>query len=222
MRNPFTRRGLPIAAALGAALFASTALAQRGPDDAAAADEREIPTAARRAHEWSPDPDATGGPPWFASASPLIVFFSGDDEVDTDPGFGAQFRVGRELVSNFYVVGSYLVAVAEAEAADEFGDSSDEEDFVLHIPTIGVGVRAGFTPEIYGFIEPSIGGVFGSDVDAGVVVGASTGVEIQLQPGFAVRVSFSGMFTDSSFDTDAGDVDLDAVWSVGVGLAFQF
>ena len=221
MRNPFTRHGTTIAAALGAALFASTALAQPG-TDGVAADDREVPTAARRAHEWKPDPGATGGPPWFASASPAIVFFSGDDAVDTDGGFGAQFRVGRELVPNSYVVGSYLVAFAEAEAADDFDGSSDEEDFVLHIPTIGVGVRADFTPEIYGFIEPCIGGVFGSDVDAGAVVGASTGVEIALQPGFAVRVSFSGLFTDSSFDTEAGDADLDAVWSVGVGFAFQF
>jgi hypothetical protein len=221
MSNPFTRHGTTIAAALAAALFASTASAQPGTDDVAA-DDREMPTAARRAHEWSPDPDATGGPAWFASASPTIVFFSGDDAVDTDAGFGAQFRVGRRLAGNSYVVGSYLVAFAEAEAADPFDDSSDEEDFVLHIPTIGVGVRADVSPEVYVFIEPCIGGVFGSDVDAGAAVGASTGVEIELQPGFAVRVSFSGMFTDSSFDTSAGDADLDAVWSVGVGLAFQF
>ena len=184
--------------------------------------EDRVPTAARRAREWEPSPDASGGPEGFGSASVGTVFFSGDDEIENGPGFGAELKVGRELASDFYVVGSYLFAVAETETIDPLDGTFDEDPHTLHVPTIGVGFRAAFTPEIHAFVEPRVGALLGGDVDGGPVGGGSAGVEIQLDPGIAVRVSFTGLFTDSSLETAAGDVDLNGIWSVGVGLAFEF
>ena len=196
-------------------------LEEAGIDRRAARDDR-VPTAARRAREWEPSPDASGGPEWFGSASIGAVFFSGDDEIENGPGFGAELKIGRELASDFYVVGSYLFAVAETEVFDPADDTFDDDSHMLHVPTIGVGFRAEFTPEVHAFLEPRIGALLGNDVDVGPAVGGSAGVEIRLDPGIAVRLSFTGLFTDSSIDTAAGDADLNAIWSVGVGLAFEF
>ena len=64
--------------------------------------------------------------------------------------------------------------------------------------------------------------MFGGDLDAGMVAGASAGVEFQIEPGFAVKVILTGLAADTSFETDAGDLDVDAIWSAGIGLTFDF
>jgi hypothetical protein len=183
-------------------------------------DGDRVPTAARRAAEWRGSSDPSGGDAWYFSAGAGVAWFSGDAAVDGDPGFSAQLRLAREMTGDLYVVGSYLVAVATTETPDPNG-GIDRGDHVLHVPTIGIGVRLEATPAVGIFIEPQVGAIFG-DADAGPVGGATAGVLFEIQPGLNLRVGFTGLFTDSTLDTPAGNADLNGIFSVGVGLVFEF
>jgi hypothetical protein len=194
-------------------MAASRALAQ---------DEDRVPTGVRRAAEWHPSPEGLNSDSWFFSGSAGIALFSGSDAVDGQAGFAAELRAAREISGDFYVVGSYLLAVPRTEVTDPLSGSTDRESHALHALTIGLGYRAEITPEIHLFVEPRIGGLFGTDVDAAPIGGASAGIEIDLRPGLAVNVRFTGLFTDTQMDTRVGDVHLNGIWSVGVGLTFEF
>jgi hypothetical protein len=187
-----------------------------------AQDEENVPTAARRAAEWHPSKEGLATRPWFASASAGVAWFDGDKGIDNQTGFSAEFLVGRELTSDWYVVGSYLLAIPKTEVTDPRSGDTVDETHALHIPTIGVGYRLEVSPEIHLFIEPRIGAVFGSDADLGPVAGGSTGVEFNIQPGMAIDVRFTGLFANTKLDTRAGEVDLSGIWSVGVGMRFEF
>jgi hypothetical protein len=189
---------------------------------ALAQDEDRVPTGARRAAEWHPSPEGSDSDAWFFSGSAGIAWFTGSNAVDGQPGFAAELRAAREISGDFYVVGSYLLAVPRTEVIDPLSGSIDRESHGLHIASIGLGYRAEITPEIHLFVEPRIGGVFGTDVDAAPIGGASAGVEIDVRPGLAVNVRFTGLFTDTQVDTRIGNVDLNGIWSVGVGLTFEF
>lgn len=180
-----------------------------------------MPTAARRAAEWKPSPEGSRSDAWFFSGTAGIAWFSGDDAVDGEPGFTIEARAARELTSGFYVVGSYILGVAQTQVTDLAGDIHDDSH-LFHIPSIGVGFRAEVTPEIHLFVEPRVGGIFGGDVDAGPVAGASAGAEFELDPGLLIHVRFSGLFAETSLQTPAGDADLDGIFSVGVGLTWEF
>lgn len=207
---------------LGVILF--TALSARaqeddgfdGPGDR----DRRVPTAARRANEWRGSSDPSGGAAWHFSAGGGVAFFSGDDAVDGEAGFAAEVKLAREMTGDFYVVGSYLVAVAQSELPDPDG-GTDQDDHILHVPTIGIGLRVEATPSVTLFVEPKVGVVFG-DADAGPAAGATAGVDFEIQPGLDLRVGFTALFTDATLDTDAGDADLNGIFSVGVGLVFEF
>jgi hypothetical protein len=183
-------------------------------------EEDRVPTAARRAATWRPSREGSAEP-WYLSVAPGIAFFSGDD-VDADPGFFVEARLSRDLTEDVYVVGAYLFTGAGTETPDPLGGSDDSETHYLHVPTIGVGLRAELNPEIHLFIEPRIGAVLTDDGDAGPAGGAAAGVTIELDPGISVIVGFTGLVTDTTLETDAGDADLDAIWLVGVGLMFEF
>ena len=178
-----------------------------------------VPTGARRAAEWEPSPEGITGYPWHFSFGVGFAYYSGDDFDDT--GFAAEVKLARDLSSGFYVSGAYLLAFAETEVADPLDGSTSDETHVLNIPTLGVGFRAEFSPEINLFIEPRIGAVI-TGGDAGMAAGASAGVNIQLDPGISVHFTFTGLATDASVDTDAGDRDLNGLFAAGIGLVFQF
>lgn len=197
------------------------------PDDRAARDEQaarndRVPTGARRAREWRPTPEGASADAWHFSAGAGLAFFSGDDAVSDDPGFSVEVKASRDLTADLYVVGSYFVGFADSEFTDPFDGTEESDSHVLHVPTIGIGVRFEATPEIRFFLEPKLGALLSSDADAAPVGGATAGVDIELDPGLAVRVSFTGLVTDTELQTDAGDADLDGIWSVGVGLVFEF
>lgn len=199
--------------------------AQPGRDEDAGFDgpgrrSERVPTAARRAAEWRGSSDPSAGAAWHFSAGAGVAFFTGDDAVDGDPGFSAELRLAREMTGDFYVVGSYLVATAETESPDPDG-ATDRDDYFLHVPTIGIGLRVEATPSIHLFVEPKVGAVFG-DVDAAPVGGATAGADFEIQSGLSLRVGITGLFTDAALDTPAGDVDLSGIFSVGVGLVFEF
>jgi hypothetical protein len=209
---------------LSALLFPTAAAADRGAvglqrvrDD----DDERVPTGARRAAEWEPSREGVAGRPWEFSVSAGLAFFSGDDAFDDQPGFAIDLRAAHDLTGDFYVVGSYLLAFARTDVIDELDGSNDRDTKVLHVPTVGVGFRAEVTPEIQLFVEPKLGAVITSD-DVGPAGGASAGVDFEVDPGIAVRVGFTGLLTDSRVDTSAGDADLNGIWSVGVGLVFEF
>ena len=186
---------------------------QRDPD--------EVPTGARRAAEWHPTKEGIVGEPWQVSASAGIAYFTGDGDLDTS-GFTAELRLSHDLSNDFYVVGSYFLAIAGTDVDNPIDGSSDSDTAVLHIPTIGVGYRLEMNPEIYLFFEPRIGILFSGDADTGPAGGISTGVEIDLDPSIAIRFAFTGLFTDTRLDTSSGDVDLNGIWSVNVGMAWRF
>jgi hypothetical protein len=197
------------------------AVASAGAQESRIDDETdEVPTAARRASEWrGSTSDAVSGPSFTAGVG--IVWFSADDGVETDPGFNLNLRLTHDLAGDFYVVGSYTLASVETQFDSPLAGSSDTDDHLLHVPTLGIGVRFDATPEISLFLEPKIGAIFGDDTDAGPVGGASTGVDIQIQPGMSVRFTFTGLVTDATIETNAGDADLDAMWAVSVGIGFE-
>jgi hypothetical protein len=201
-------------------LVAAVALATGSP--ALAQDEDRVPTAARRAAEWHPSPEGSNSDAWFFSGAVGVGWFSGDRAVNGQPGFTAELRAAREISSNFYVVGSYLLAIPRTEVSDPLTGTTETGNHALHVPTIGLGYRAEVTPEVHLYIEPRIGGVFGGDVDAAPAGGASAGVQIDIRPGMAVDVRFTGLLTDTKIDTRAGDVDLSGIWSIGLGLTFEF
>jgi hypothetical protein len=185
-------------------------------------DEDNVPTGARRAAEWKPSPEGLNSDAWYFSASAGFCWFNGDDGVDGDAGFSLEARVARELSSDFYAVGSYLLAFAPTDVVDPTDGSDHTDTSVLNIPTIGIGYRWVIKPEIHLFIEPRLGAVFGGDVDIAPVGGAAAGVQIQLDPGIWVHATFTGLLTDATIETRHVDTDLDAIWSVGVGLTFEF
>jgi hypothetical protein len=180
-----------------------------------------VPTGARRAAEWRPSPEGSRSDSWFLSGTAGIAYFSGDNAVDDEPGFVFEARAARELTSGFYVVGSYILGFAQTEVTDINGDTHDDTH-TFHIPSVGVGFRADVTPNIYLFVEPRVGGIFGDDVDAGPVAGASAGAEFELSPGLLVHIRLTGLFAETSLQTPAGDADLDGIFSVGVGLTWEF
>ena len=47
-------------------------------------------------------------------------------------------------------------------------------------------------------------------------------VDIQLDPGILVRANFTALAVGAGVDTDAGDAELNALYSVGIGLVFEF
>jgi hypothetical protein len=178
-----------------------------------------IPTGARRAAEWKPSPEGIRGYPWDFSFGAGFAYYSGDDFDDT--GLALEVKLARDLSNGFYASAAYLLTFAETEVTDPLDGSTSDEDHVLNIPTLGVGFRAEFNPEINLFIEPRIGAVITSD-DAGIAAGASAGVNIQLQPGMSVHVTFTGLATDLAVETDAGDADLNGLFAAGIGLVFEF
>jgi len=185
-------------------------------------DADRVPTGAVRAAQWKPTQEGIVGLPWSVSASAGFAWFSGSDAVDGQPGFAAELRAARDLSSdNIYVAGSYLLVIGQTEVTNPNTGSRDDQSHVLNVPTIALGFRTDVTPSIHLFIEPKLGVVFG-DADTAPVGGASAGAEFDLQPGMSFRVNFTGLATRSSIHTSAGDADLDAIWSVGVGLAFEF
>ena len=184
-------------------------------------DADRVPTGARRAAEWRPSHEGVVGAPWHFSATAGLAFFAGDDAIDDRPGFGAELSVSRDLASEFYVAGAYLLGFARTEVEDPLGGSADSDTEVLHALTLGVGFRGELSPEVSLFVEPKIGAVIGGD-DAGPAGGASAGLDIELQPGLAVRVNFTGLFTDTDVETPAGDANLNGVFTAGVGLVFEF
>lgn len=119
-------------------------------------------------------------------------------------------------------MGSYALAFARTDVTDPLDGSSDRDTAVLNVPTVGIGLRAEVSPEIRLFVEPKLGALFGGDADAAPVGGASAGIDIALDPGIAIRVGFTGLLTDTSIETSAGDADLTGIWSVGIGLVFEF
>lgn len=182
----------------------------------------DVPTGARRAAEWEPSREGAGGEPWHFGAAFGVAFFSGDSAVDGDAGFLAELRASRDLTEYIYFVGSYALAFARTDVIDPLNGSSDRDTAVLHVPTVGIGFRAEVTPEIRLFVEPKIGALFGGDADAAPVGGATAGIDIELDPGIAIRVGFTGLLTDTSIETSAGDADLTGIWSIGIGLVFEF
>lgn len=188
--------------------------------EARAADD--IPTGARRAAEWEPSREGATGEPWQFGAAFGVAFFSGDNAVDGDTGFVAEVRASKDLNEDIYFVGSYTLAFARTDVTNPLDGSSNRDTAVLHVPTVGVGFRAELTPEIRLFVEPKIGALFGPDADAAPAGGATAGVDIELDPGIAIRLGFTGLLTDTSLQTAAGDVDLTGIWSAGIGLVFEF
>lgn len=182
-----------------------------------------VPTGARRAREWRPTREGLSADAWHFSAGAGLAFFSGDDAVSDDPGFAAELKVSRDLSGDLYVVGSYLLGFAESEFTDPVDGTEESDSHVLHVPTIGLGVRFEATPEIRFFLEPKLGALFGSDADAAPVGGATAGVDIELDPGIAVRVAFTGLATDTELEIDdEEEADLNGIWSLAVGLVFEF
>ena len=212
--NPLTSlRTIPAAVALAAIIsLAQPGLAQSDQVD-------RVPTGARRAAEWHPSPEGLSSDAWFLSGTVGMALFTGDEAVEDEAGFTAEFRVARELASDFYAVGSYLLGLASVE--DPSPASDDEDTAVLHIPTLGIGWRPELTPEIHLLLEPRIGVLFG-DADTAPVGGGSVGVEIQLDPGILVNARFTALFTGTDVDTPGDDAELNALWSVGVGMTFEF
>jgi hypothetical protein len=184
-------------------------------------DDDRVPTGARRAAEWDPSPEGVAGAPWEFSVSAGLAFFSGDDAFDDQPGFAAELRASHDLTGDFYVVGSYLLGFARTEVTDEDDGSLDRDTHVLNVPTVGVGFRAELTPQIDLFVEPKLGAVITGD-DVGPAGGASAGIDIGLDAGICVRLGLTGLLTRTTVDTSAGDADLNGIWSVGVGLVFEF
>jgi len=179
----------------------------------------DVPTGARRAAEWEPSREGLVGEPWDFAVLAGFTFISGDDAFD-DAGFAAELKLSRDLASDFYVAGSYLLAFVSTDVTDPDGSAVDETH-TLHVPTLGVGYRAELSPEIHLFIEPKLGALITGD-DVGPVGGFSTGVDIQVDPGILVRANFTALAVDAGVDTDAGDADLNALYSVGIGLVFEF
>jgi hypothetical protein len=184
--------------------------------------EDDVPTGARRAANWHPTPEGVAGEPWQVSGSVGVGYFTGDRAVRDNAGFTAELRVSHDLADSFYIVGSYLLGFARTEVTDPDDGSTDRDTAVLNVPTIGLGFRGEVTPGIHLFIEPRLGLLFGGDADTAPAGGAAAGVDIQLNPGIDVRVAFTGLLTDSDIDTSAGDAHLSGIWSVGVGLVFEF
>ena len=192
-------------------------------DDRDARNRDRVPTGARRAREWRPTPGGASADAWHFSAGAGLAFFSGDDAVSDDPGFALELKASRDLTADLYVVGSYLLGFAESEFTDPVDGTEESDSHLLHVPTIGLGVRLEATPEIGFFLEPKIGALFSSDADAAPVGGATVGTDIELDPGIAVRVSFTGLVTDTELEVDDdAEADLNGIWSVGVGLVFEF
>src|SRR5205085_3055221 len=129
---------------------------------AMAQDEDRVPTAARRAAEWHPSREGLNSEAWWVSGTAGVAWFSGDGAVNGEAGFTAELRAAREIANNFYVVGSYLLAVPRTQVTDPVSGSTDRESHAVHVPTIGIGYRAEITPELHLFVEPRIGGIFGS------------------------------------------------------------
>jgi hypothetical protein len=203
------------------ALLVAGAASARG-QDVYDRDDDYVPTGARRAANWHPTRQGIVGEPWQFSGTVGVAYFSGDRAVRDNAGFTAEARLSHDLAENFYLVGSYLLGFARTEVTDPDTGSADRDTVVLNVPTIGLGFRGEVTPEIHLFVEPRLGLLFGPDADTAPAGGASAGVDIQLQPGLDVRVAFTGLATDSELDTSAGDKHLSGIWSVGVGLAFEF
>jgi hypothetical protein len=229
MSEPHRRRRIGLAALLGVVLTFAAGPARAAQDDRdedagfngrGDSEGERVPTAARRAAEWRGSSDPSGGDAWHFAAGAGVAWFTGDDDVDSDPGFSAEVRVARDMTDDLYVVGSYLLTVPRTETPDPDG-GTDRDDYVLHVPTIGVGARLEAGPSVSLFVEPRIGAIFG-DADAGPVGGATAGAIIEIQPGLNLRVSFTGLFTDSTLDTPVGDADLNGIFNVGVGLVFEF
>lgn len=181
-------------------------------------DDDHTPTGARRAAEWRPSREGLDTHPIDLSATAGIAFFSGGEAVEGDAGFSLELRADGEITGGLYAVGSYLLAVARTDT-DSFGD--DTETTFLHAPTVGIGYRAEITPEIRLFIEPRIGILLGAE-DVAPIGGAAAGAEFQVQPGFLVHARFTGLFTAAEIDAGDFDADLNAIWSIGVGVTFEF
>ena len=178
-----------------------------------------VPTGARRAAEWQPSPEGVSSDAWFLSGDVGVALLTGDEAVEDEAGFTAELRIARELASDFYAVGSYLIGFARVEDPSPFSD--DEDTAVLHIPTLGIGWRPELTPEIHLLLEPRIGVIFG-DADTAPAGGGSIGVEIQLDPGIHFNARFTALFTGTDVDTPGEDADLNALWSAAVGMTWEF
>jgi hypothetical protein len=216
MTHPTYRHVAPVPLLALLALLATAPRARAQTSD----DPDRVPTGARRAAEWRPSPAGSDPDSWFVSGTAGIGWFTGDDGIDGDPGFTLELRGAREITGDFYVVGSYLLAFAKTEVSLE--GTSDRDTHVLHVPTIGLGYRAELSPEVHLFVEPRLGVLFGSDADAAPVGGAAAGVELEVRPGLLVNVRLTGLFTDASLDTAGLDQDLNGIFSVGVGLTWEF
>lgn len=182
--------------------------------------EDDVPTAARRAARWHPAPGSSDAGAWFASASVGPAWFSGD-RIDEGPDFFAQFRFGRELTREVYLVGSYGIGFVTTDVRTPDG-SRDEETHDLHAVTGGFGVRLELAPEFEVFVEPRVGMVFGSDAHLGPAGGGTAGLSLQAAEGLYLRLELTGLVADTSLDTRGRNADLDALWSVGLGLQFEF
>ena len=205
-------------AALSAAAPASLAQPNDGTEVGVSDD---VPTGARRAAEWKPSPEGLSGPPWLVSASAGFLVLGGDDPVDEEGGFAFELRASRSLTGGFYFAGSYLLGVVETDVVDPDDGSEEDETHFLHVPTLGVGWRAELSPEISLFIEPKIGALITSD-DIGVVGGGTVGFGFQVDPGWGVRIGLTALAANASLDTEAGDADISGLFSVGIGLVFEF
>ena len=173
------------------------------------------PTGARRAAEWRPTREGLDSNPVYFSATVGLGFFSGDEAID-DVGFTAELHGSGEITGGLYFAGSYLLAFVQTE-----GFFGEDDTHFLHAPTVGLGYRAEIMPEIHLFIEPRIGVLFGGE-DAAPIGGAAAGAEFQLNPGLLLHARFTGLLTDAEVDTGTFNADLDAIWSVGVGVTFEF
>ena len=158
--------------------------------------------------------------PWYFTASAGVGWFGGDDISDT-PGFAGQLRLARDLSDEAYLVGSYLFALPETEVTTP-GGGTDEDRHDLHAFTFGAGLRGDVTREAQLFIEPRVGVLFGSDIDAAFAFTLSGGVDFFVTEGVAVRFEVTGLLTDADIDTSGPTANLESGFIANFGVSFEF
>lgn len=158
--------------------------------------------------------------PWFVIVSAGPAWFDGDD-LDNSVSFAAQVRVARELSRNAYIVGGYLFALPETDVTNASGASNhDRHD--LHAVTIGAGMQGDVSPDFRLYVEPHIGVLFGSDIDAAAVGSVTAGVAFFATDQLAMRFEITGLVTDATIDTNAGDARIKAGIVGSFGISFEF
>jgi hypothetical protein len=158
--------------------------------------------------------------PWFMVVSAGPAWFDGDDMANSVT-FAGQVRVGRELSRSAYLFGSYLFALPETHITGP-GGNSDFDSHDLHAVTFGGGVQAVLSPEFRLYLEPHLGVLFGSDIDAAPVGALTGGFALYATDYVAMRFEVTGLVTDATIDTSAGDAEIDTGVIVSFGVLFEF